>query len=300
MPFVKLDCAILRSSLWLDRDAREIFLTALLLATPRHVKETMRQIAIGTLEYTGFEVPPGWYGFAEAAGPGLIHCAGVAAEAGLAALRRLSEPDADSRSQKWGGRRIARVDGGFIVLNYMDYRDHDYSAAERMAGLRERRRNATCVTRNVPPVHPNVTQAEAEAEAETTTATYVAEATMGDAVEKPTAPQTRKPHTADGFVFEALRAQILIPKLNPEDVAKAAALLFRASKHWTGHTLGALWYAADQEPPVRDVATFAYGCAKGKSGAREDFEGYRRRAEAFIRSCEHRADAENAAQGVVE
>src|SRR3990167_930952 len=40
MPFVKLDCGILDSTLWFDRDARDVFLTALLMAVPYEVRES--------------------------------------------------------------------------------------------------------------------------------------------------------------------------------------------------------------------------------------------------------------------
>ena len=57
MSFVKLDCGILDSSLWPDREAREVFLTALLMAKPRVLKEPMAQIEVRALAPTGFVVP---------------------------------------------------------------------------------------------------------------------------------------------------------------------------------------------------------------------------------------------------
>jgi hypothetical protein len=41
---------------------------------------------------------------------------------------------------------MIRVDGGYLILNYMRYRDFDHSAAERQRRLRERRRET--VTRD--------------------------------------------------------------------------------------------------------------------------------------------------------
>ena len=35
---------------------------------------------------------------------------------------------------------MVRVDGGFVILNYMKYRDRDYTAAKRQKALRERRK----------------------------------------------------------------------------------------------------------------------------------------------------------------
>lgn len=169
MAFLKLDVGILDSTLWLERDLRDIFLAALLMAQPREFGAPVEQIEIDSLQPTGFSVPPGWHGFVPAAGLAIISRAGVAREAGLAVLRRLGEPEAESRSQEFDGRRMIRIDGGFVILNYMRYRDHDYGAAERMRKLRERKKhqeNANkvehepVVTRNSRNVRVNVTQAE--------------------------------------------------------------------------------------------------------------------------------------------
>lgn len=184
MSFVKLHAALLNSSLWLDRDARDLFITALLLAKPFELRSPTPEIAIGALHDTGWVVPPGWYGFVPAASVGLIARAGIATEPGLAALERLAKPDMDSRSSTHDGRRLVRVDGGFLVLNYMLYRQRDETANARMRRYRAKKtndghsvgvpdsgvtRDVTAVTRNTAPLHVtrrHVTQAEAEAEAE--------------------------------------------------------------------------------------------------------------------------------------
>jgi hypothetical protein len=140
LPFVKLDCAILSSTIWYDADARIIFLTALLMAEPRHFTEPVAQIEVRSLEFTGFSAPPGWYGFVPAAGVGIAHRAGIDQKAGLDALERLGNPELDSRSRKHDGRRLIRVNGGYIVLNYQDYRDRDYTQAERARRYRERKK----------------------------------------------------------------------------------------------------------------------------------------------------------------
>ena len=98
MAFVKLDTKILDSTLWIERDLREIFITALLMAEPREFKDPTRQIEVGQLEFTDFEAPPGWYGF------------------------------------------VPATDGGFLILNFMKYRDKDHTAADRQRKLRERRK----------------------------------------------------------------------------------------------------------------------------------------------------------------
>lgn len=167
--FVKLDSDIVRSSLWIGRDLRSLFITALVMAEPLEVLESLPQLEVRSLEPTGFTVPPGWYGIVRAAGVGILRMDGIAAEAGYPLLEQLGSPDPDSRSRKWDGRRLARVDSGYIVLNYFDYRDRDYSAADRMRRLRERRKLAALaataaleasVTANGDVVTANVTQAE--------------------------------------------------------------------------------------------------------------------------------------------
>ena len=89
MPFVKLDCGILTSTLWMDQVAREVFITALLMAEPAEFDEPIPQIETNTLNFTGWAAPPGWYGFVPAAGVGIIRTAGVNIDAGKAALERL-------------------------------------------------------------------------------------------------------------------------------------------------------------------------------------------------------------------
>jgi len=129
---------MLDSTLWLERECRDLFITALLMAEPREFSEEQRQIAIGSLETTGWVVPAGWYGFVAAAGPGIVNRAGMDMAAGMAALKQLGEADPESRSADFEGRRLVRVDGGFIVLNYIKYREKDATSAERSKRWRER------------------------------------------------------------------------------------------------------------------------------------------------------------------
>ena len=165
MPFVKLDTAILESTLWVDRAARDIFITALLMAEPREVTKPMPQYFVDRIEQTGFSVPPGWYGFVAAAGVGIARRAFVEQDEGMRALDTLGSTDPHSRSPEFGGRRLVRVDGGFIVLNFFKYRDKDYTAAERMAKLRARRKSQG-VTANSDAVTRNRDAADADANAE--------------------------------------------------------------------------------------------------------------------------------------
>jgi hypothetical protein len=140
MPFVKLDCRILDSTLWPDRAARDVFLTALLMAEPYELDEPAPQLAVNSLESTGWMVPPGWYGLVKAAGAGIVRRALVEPDEGLRALERLSAPEPDSRNPAHDGRRLVRIAGGYVVLNFMVFRERDYTAAERAHRYRRHKR----------------------------------------------------------------------------------------------------------------------------------------------------------------
>lgn len=139
MPFLKLDCGILDSSLWPRRPDRDVFITACLMATPRELVEPTPALEVDSLSPTGWSVPPGWYGFIEASGSGILSRAMVDFDEGMAALKRLGAPDSDSRTPTFDGRRLVRVAGGYVVLNYQAYRERDYSAADRQRRYRERK-----------------------------------------------------------------------------------------------------------------------------------------------------------------
>jgi len=114
-------------------------------------------------------------GLVEASVPGLAKLAGVSREACDEALRVFSSPDPDSRSKREEGRRIVAVDGGWLLVNHLDYRQKA-SAVERRekATLRQRRlrernasvRNRNAQSRSVTPHTQCDDTAEAEAEAE--------------------------------------------------------------------------------------------------------------------------------------
>jgi hypothetical protein len=76
------------------------------------------------------------YGMVEASVPGLADMARVTIEQCEDALNRFRSPDPYSRTKDHEGRRIADVDGGFLILNAGKYQDL-MSAEER----REHRRN---------------------------------------------------------------------------------------------------------------------------------------------------------------
>lgn len=168
MGFVKIDECILDSSLWEDFHGYRVFETGLLMCRPFVVTEPMPQYAVNDVLETGFIVPSGEYGFIAASGPGIIRKSLLPKEDGIAALERLGSPDPHSKDVDHEGRRMVRVDGGYIVLNYAKYRQKDHTAAERNKQLRERKKEEALrsVTRNERNETATVTQAEAEADPE--------------------------------------------------------------------------------------------------------------------------------------
>jgi hypothetical protein len=98
--------------------------------------------------------------------PGLANICRVTVEECQKAIEVLSSPDQFSRNQEYDGRRIKPHIGGWIVLNYLNYRDKgqekDGSRADYMRRYRSQQNN---VTRNHSTVIRN-TEAEAEAEEE--------------------------------------------------------------------------------------------------------------------------------------
>lgn len=139
MAFVKLDKGILTSTLWTDVPAREVFITAMLMAEPHELAKPTEALQVRSMEPLGFTVPPGWYGFVQAAGVGIVRAATVDREVGMDALERLAAPDPESRTPDFEGRRLVRVPGGYLVLNYDRYREKDHSTAERSRRYRAKK-----------------------------------------------------------------------------------------------------------------------------------------------------------------
>ena len=83
-------------------------------------------------------------GVVGAALPGLADRARVSIENTIAALETFKSPDKWSRSQEYDGRRIAEVDGGWVLLNHAKHRaatnaeDRKEAAKLGMRKLRER------------------------------------------------------------------------------------------------------------------------------------------------------------------
>ena len=130
-PFVKLFSSIIHSTIWRAPSAtRLVWITMLAISDRR--------------------------GYVAASVPGLADAARVSLSECEDAIRELSSPDRWSSSTDHQGRRIATVDGGWLVLNYMKFRntqDRDaYLERNRVkvAAHRARRRVVTDVTGNRP------------------------------------------------------------------------------------------------------------------------------------------------------
>src|ERR1700742_2623836 len=96
--FTKLFSEIVTSSIWGEDDkTRIVWVTMLALAGPD--------------------------GIVRAAVPGLANAARVSLEDCERALDKFQQPDKYSRSQGFEGRRISRVEGGYLLLNYDHYRN---------------------------------------------------------------------------------------------------------------------------------------------------------------------------------
>lgn len=146
MPFVKLDCGIIHSSLWAESsDTKVCWITLLLLADAT--------------------------GFVRAAASAIAREAGIPADVARQSLELFASPDDESRTPDNQGKRIEKVDGGYRVLNYEKYRERDYTNAERQKRFREKERNVTAVTSPLRSVTKRVmsrrvTHADADADAD--------------------------------------------------------------------------------------------------------------------------------------
>jgi len=142
MPFVKLDCGIIHSSLWAeDSDTKICWITLLLLADAT--------------------------GFVRAAASAIAREAGISADVARRALDLFQSADDESRTPDNQGKRIERVDGGYRVLNYEKYRERDYTNAERQKRWRESQKsNVTTVTEALPVTPRNTSRSRVQKQKE--------------------------------------------------------------------------------------------------------------------------------------
>ena len=103
--------------------------------------------------------------------PGLARLAGVAIADVEAALEKFLSPDAYSRTPDNDGRRIAKIEGGWELLNHAKYRRMASLADQRDSNAKRQQRHRD---RNAPVTHSNasvtvetdIADAEAKADAE--------------------------------------------------------------------------------------------------------------------------------------
>ncbi len=119
--FVKLDSGILASSVWSEPiETRIVWITILAMADRG--------------------------GFVAASLSGVQRAANLPIEDVEKAIQTLQSPDTDSRTSAHEGRRIEKIEGGWIILNYSMYREKQYkesqkeAAREGMRRLREERK----------------------------------------------------------------------------------------------------------------------------------------------------------------
>lgn len=108
-------------------------------------------------------------GRVEASPSGLARRANVTLAECRKATDTLEAPDLESKSPEWGGRRIEKVEGGWVILNYKKYRDRrspkQIADAKRQQKWREDHPRGRDVT------ECDVTPGHAPASAATSTAT---------------------------------------------------------------------------------------------------------------------------------
>jgi hypothetical protein len=120
MGFTKLFSDIVMSTIWREDDkTRLVWITMLATADAQGIVNT--------------SVP----GLADAARVKVVEC--------RQALKKLSDPDPDSRSKENEGRRIIEVEGGFLILNYQKYREKNVSRAEYFKKYYARRKKSLTV-----------------------------------------------------------------------------------------------------------------------------------------------------------
>lgn len=141
--YVKLFSSILTSSIWTaSLETRVLWITMLAMADRD--------------------------GFVRASPSGLARMAVLDPVACRPALAELEGPDVESSNQKWGGRRIERLEGGWQIINYPDFRDLADADIRRQqvreAVRRYRAKQSRVITGKQPLAH---TEAEAEADTDT-------------------------------------------------------------------------------------------------------------------------------------
>ena len=118
--YVKLFASILDSSVWAeDQETRLLWITMLVKADRE--------------------------GVVRASTTGLARAANISVESCKRGIDVLQAPDLDSKDPDYGGRRIEKIDGGWVVLNLKKYREIRTNE-QLQAAERQRRHRALPVT----------------------------------------------------------------------------------------------------------------------------------------------------------
>lgn len=113
--YTKVFSSIIFSTVWGEpKDVKILWVTMLAMADP-----------MGTVE---------------ASVPGLARAAQLTIDECRAALGRLEAPDPDSKNPANEGRRVAKCEGGWSILNYLTYRDKMTVAKKRQQGAVRQKR----------------------------------------------------------------------------------------------------------------------------------------------------------------
>jgi hypothetical protein len=133
--FTKLFSSITESTIWCESDQiRIVWITMLAMANKN--------------------------GYVFGSAPGLANRARVPLESVREALVKFQEPDPDSRTKEFEGRRIKEVDGGWQLLNYAKHRAirDEEERRDYMKNLMRQKRSVSNVSHSKPPL----SQAEAD------------------------------------------------------------------------------------------------------------------------------------------
>lgn len=137
MSFCKLDSGIVNSSIWSENLATRILWITILAMSDEN-------------------------GFVPTSIPGLIRAANIPKEDFIIGIKALESPDGYSRTSDYDGRRIKKIEGGWLILNFKKYRERSDIAREktreRVRKYRDKIKSVTLgnVTETLPSVSASV------------------------------------------------------------------------------------------------------------------------------------------------
>lgn len=239
--FVKVYSSILASSVWGESLATRVVWITMLAMADRN-------------------------GLVEASSDGIARAANISLRQADAALEVLSSPDPRSKTDDGHeGRRIARIDGGYQILNYLKYRELQTPAQQKTAArvrkFRERQealRNAE-VTQANGDITPRNAQRQKQkqkqiAKAETTTTKATTVAAGAPNGQRPAIPEKPKaPWVAEGADWWRANVGAMTygrfgRALGDEVRERTWPVVFEAMKCYAKNRKGALkveWFAGE-------------------------------------------------------